>query len=152
MPDTDRDRLECWLERTQATAGAQLGECRRASNGFSAETLLASWSSPDFARPVGIVIRFEQPGGEIFLDTDIVTQAETLRALFDKGIPVPELIGVEPDAAVLGRRFLVMKYSAGRTFPQNPATIAPAGSRNSRPSSGPCSGHMLSARWVESTG
>jgi aminoglycoside phosphotransferase (APT) family kinase protein len=119
-PDTDGYRLERWLERTQAAAGTKLGEFRRASNGFSAETLLASWSRPDFDRPVGIVIRFEQPGGEIFLDTDIVSQAETLRALFDKGIPVPELLGVEPDAAVLGRRFLVMKYSAGRTFPQNP--------------------------------
>jgi aminoglycoside phosphotransferase (APT) family kinase protein len=115
-----RQGLERWLARTMAVSGVKVGELKRASNGFSAETLIASWSLST-TDPAEIVIRFETPGGEIFLDTDVVTQAKTIGALFNNGIAAPELVGVEDDPGVLGRRFLVMKYSHGRPFPQNPS-------------------------------
>jgi aminoglycoside phosphotransferase (APT) family kinase protein len=116
-----RKRLGRWLQQTLAVSDIEVGELRRASNGFSAETLIAPWSLSTAGTGGEIVVRFETPGGAIFLDTDIVAQADTLRALLRNGIAVPELIGVEADSAVLGRRFLVMKYSQGRPFPQNPS-------------------------------
>jgi aminoglycoside phosphotransferase (APT) family kinase protein len=119
--DAVRRPLQRWLERQMAAPGLMLDEFRRAANGFSAETWIASWSLPAGGPAVEIVIRRETAGGQIFLDTDIVEQARTMRALFDRGIAVPEVLGVEADPAVLGTRFLVMKHSQGRPFPQNPS-------------------------------
>jgi aminoglycoside phosphotransferase (APT) family kinase protein len=67
-----------------------------------------------------LVIRLEDPGGEIFLDTDIRRQALVMRALRAHAISAPLVIGYETDSGFIGRRFLVMERAEGRTFPQTP--------------------------------
>ena len=47
-----------------------------------------------------------------------------LNALADNGIPVPELLALEEDCDVVGRRFVAMSRSPGRNFPQSPNYLA----------------------------
>ncbi|MDI1294639.1 MAG: phosphotransferase family protein [bacterium] len=110
--------LESWLRRTLAIDVDNVS-FSRASNGFSAETLFASARQRD-GTVREIVLRLEQPGGEIFLDTDIADQARTLQALAHHAIAVPPLLALEVDRAVIGRRFLAMERVVGRSFPQSP--------------------------------
>lgn len=111
--------LEAWLARQVGTDVARV-DFGRASNGFSAETLFAA-VTPVSGGTRELVLRMEQPGGEIFLDTDIATQARVLAALNDNGIPCPRLLALEEDRSVAGRRFLAMERVAGRNFPQAPS-------------------------------
>jgi len=95
----------------------------RASNGFSAETIFAEILGHGGQR-TDLVFRIEQPGGQIFLDTDIADQARVLKSLADNGIPVPEVLALEEDCSVVGRRFLVMSRVKGKNFPQSPNYLA----------------------------
>jgi aminoglycoside phosphotransferase (APT) family kinase protein len=113
------DTLERWLGDRLGLDVASV-EFGRASNGFSAETLFAKVNSADGAER-NVVLRLEQPGGEIFLDTDIGDQARVLQALADNGVPSPTLLALESDRAILGRRFLAMERVGGRNFPQAPS-------------------------------
>jgi aminoglycoside phosphotransferase (APT) family kinase protein len=114
-----RQSLEHWLARSGAGEGCELGSLRPVANGFSAETVIVTLTLPGRGER-DIVIRFEAPGGEIFPDTNLGCQARTLRVLAANRIPAPDLIGVEEDPCVLGRRFLIMERASGRTFPQTP--------------------------------
>lgn len=71
-----------------------------------------------------LVVRLEQPDGEIFRDTDIAIQARVIAGLVACDIPVPRLIGMEQDTAFAGARFLVMDHREGRGFPQAPSYLA----------------------------
>ena len=114
--------LEEWLKsRPDLDAGEVTFS--RASNGFSAETIFAEFPGHGGQR-TDLVFRIEQPGGQIFLDTDIANQARVLTALADNGIPVPEVLALEEDCSVIGRRFLVMSHMKGRNFPQSPNYLA----------------------------
>lgn len=83
--------------------------------GFSAQTLYATLG--DGAR---IVIRLEIPGGDVFPDSDIGLQGRVMSALARHHVPVPPMIGLEPDPSVAGSRFLVMRHVDGHSFPTQP--------------------------------
>lgn len=114
--------LERWLG---SRLGLKVAEVKfsPASNGFSAETIFAALRTTDNGTHK-LVIRLEQPGGEIFLETDVANQARTIAALAARGIPVPPLLALEEDASILGSRFLVMQHVEGRGFPQAPSYFA----------------------------
>ncbi len=117
--DETLDRIEHWLRDHLDIDIARI-DFGRASNGFSAETLFATVHHVDGTiRP--IVLRLEQPGGEIFLDTDIGDQALMLQGLTANGIAAPPLLALESDRTILGRRFLAMERVGGRNFPQAPS-------------------------------
>lgn len=113
------EALERWLGERLGVNVASV-EFGRASNGFSAETLFAKVNGRDGAER-NVVLRLEQPGGEIFLDTDIDDQARVLQALADNGVPSPPLLALESDRSIVGRRFLAMERVGGRNFPQAPS-------------------------------
>jgi aminoglycoside phosphotransferase (APT) family kinase protein len=116
--------LETWLRRHLA-GGAELKirEIGRPKGGFSAHTLLlkvdtnlvGSTTERDW------VVRLEQTGREIFPDTDIGRQADMMRALAARGVPVPVILGVETDRSVAGGQFLVMERIPGHSLPQHPS-------------------------------
>jgi aminoglycoside phosphotransferase (APT) family kinase protein len=111
--------LEAWLAKRlgQEVEKVDFG---RASNGFSAETLFATVTLAS-GGVRELVLRMEQPGGEIFLDTDISTQAWVLAALSANAIPCPPLLALEENLSIAGRRFLAMERIGGRNFPQAPS-------------------------------
>jgi aminoglycoside phosphotransferase (APT) family kinase protein len=116
--------LSGWL-RTHLAGGADLAirEMTRPKGGFSAHTLLVKvainhgdvWNDHDW------VIRLEQSGRQLFLDTDIGRQAEVMRQLATRGIRVPVVLAVELDRSVLGGQFLVMERVYGHSLPQHPS-------------------------------
>jgi aminoglycoside phosphotransferase (APT) family kinase protein len=117
-------QLETWL-RKHVAGGAplELRDITRPKGGFSAQTLLlkvavqeqGEWREHDW------VVRLEQTGREIFPDTDIARQARMMRALAERNIPVPVVLGVESDRSLLGGQFLVMERIAGHSLPQHPS-------------------------------
>lgn len=47
---------------------------------------------------------------------DIVSEARLLQAAHDAGVPVPQVVHVEEDAALLGGRFMLMEFIDGTTY------------------------------------
>jgi aminoglycoside phosphotransferase (APT) family kinase protein len=116
--------LELWL-RQHLAAGAELTlkEITRPKGGFSAHTLLIKVELREggTSSERQWVVRLEQTGREIFLDTDIARQGEMMHALRSRGIAVPVVLGVETDRDVLGGQFLVMERIMGHSLPQHPS-------------------------------
>jgi aminoglycoside phosphotransferase (APT) family kinase protein len=114
--------LEAWL-RKNLDASLELTGMTRPKGGFSAHTLLltVATSGAEGRGSRDWVVRLEQSGREIFLDTDIGRQADMMRALGAAGIPVPVVLGVERDRSVLGGQFLVMERVVGHSLPQHPS-------------------------------
>jgi aminoglycoside phosphotransferase (APT) family kinase protein len=108
-----------WLRERMGKPALNVVSMTPASNGFSAQTIFAAVETEPHAAPLEIVLRLEHPGREIFLDTDLGRQAELMRALSQRNIPAPSIIGVELDTAQIGRRFIAMHRSPGRNFPQS---------------------------------
>lgn len=121
MIDTDvlSERFTPWLAARLGSSFSGISDIRSASNGFSAETMFASVDGPG-GTARDIVLRLEQPGEEIFLNTQISRQAAVMEALVAAGIPAPRVIGLEADGDILGHPFIAMERSPGRTFPQTP--------------------------------
>lgn len=111
-------QLRAWLD----DPGLEIVRVESAANGFSAQTILAEIGASDGSRRE-IVLRFEHPGMEIFLETDIALQAEVAKGLGRHGVPAPGIIGVECHGAVYGRRFMAMERAPGRGFPQAPSYL-----------------------------
>jgi aminoglycoside phosphotransferase (APT) family kinase protein len=104
-------------------AALKVLEMRRPKGGFSAHTLLVKIAILDLGpgHEHEWVIRLERSGREIFLDTDIARQGQMMRALGERGIPVPQILAVEPDRTLLGGQFLVMDRIVGHSLPQHPS-------------------------------
>ena len=60
--------------------------------------------------PVGAVALRLQSERGIFEPYDVIREAAVLRHLAPSSVPVPEVLGEEPDPAVLGAPFLVMEW------------------------------------------
>lgn len=61
-----------------------------------------------------LVVRLAPPGPSMFPSYDLVRQVRCLRLAREHGLPVPEVVGAEFGADVLGRPFFVMERLAGR--------------------------------------
>ena len=99
----DEHRLRAWLGASElAVDGGP------AAGGWSNETV--------FVRADGrpLVLRLSPSGESMFPAYDLGLQVRCLRYAFEHGLPVPAIVGDEPDATVLGRPFFVMERLAGR--------------------------------------
>jgi len=111
-------RLRAWLN----DPAAEVTSVAASANGFSARTIIATLRSESGASQE-IVMRFEHPGMEIFLGTDIAEQARVASALVRHDIPAPRIIGVETDQSAAGCSFMAMERASGRGFPQSPSYL-----------------------------
>jgi aminoglycoside phosphotransferase (APT) family kinase protein len=119
------DPLLRWLAQKMPYArGLAISSLTTAKGaGFSAETIFVElgYSMNGAPRTDSLVLRREYEGTDLFLDADPGMQCNVLQAMAaHPQIPVPAVIGMETDPAVLGAPFFVMRKIAGRTVPQTP--------------------------------
>lgn len=122
---TAHEPLLRWLARAMPrAAGLRISSLASAkSAGFSAETVFldVSYTIEGTPRTDALVLRREYEGTALFLDADLSVQCDVLKAMAaHPTIPVPQVVGMETDPAVLGGPFFVMRKIAGRTVPQTP--------------------------------
>jgi aminoglycoside phosphotransferase (APT) family kinase protein len=86
--------------------------------GYSGRTLFftAAWTDRAGVRHAeDLVLRAQAENHQLFTVPDAPRQAEVMQRLSAQGISVPDVVGIEPDAAVLGSPFYVMRRVWGRT-------------------------------------
>lgn len=98
-----------WLSERLAVPVSHISRLRRHTEGFSWQTYTfdAEWASPDGPRSRGIAVRREPEDG-LLAPYDIVGQYRLHEVLTTTEVPVPALIGLEPDPSVLGMPFYAM--------------------------------------------
>ncbi|WP_052711212.1 phosphotransferase family protein [Pseudofrankia sp. DC12] len=126
-PELTRTRLAGWLtpRLPGATGGVDLGPLASPEGlGFSNETHLfdATWGDGDTRTTRRLVLRIAPTVYQVFLEPRFAEQYQIMAALTgaDPGLPVPELLGYEPDATLLGAPFFVMAAADGRAPNDNP--------------------------------
>ena len=120
----DLDRLAAWLETALPNvASLKIIDANAPKTGFSATTLLLTLGFTRDGEPQtqSVVVRIEQPGHDIFLDTDIARQGEMMRELARHGLRAPDVLGIERDRAILGGQFMVTAHVDGQSLPQHPS-------------------------------
>lgn len=111
-----QDRLPWRIQRVCLQQGPT-------SAGFSSETLFAT---AEYARGADeptcdLAIRLHSSGPGLFLHSDLRLQWNMIAALAaHTAVPVPPPVGFEPDAAILGAPFSVVRRVPGRVAPQLP--------------------------------
>lgn len=99
------------------------------STGFSNETVFfdASWSQDRTKCSERLVARIEPAGGALFpaqsihCRVSVEVQYRAMEAVGRHcGAPVPDLLGYEPDPAVIGQPFFVMGFTEGRVPADQP--------------------------------
>jgi aminoglycoside phosphotransferase (APT) family kinase protein len=104
-----------WLRRTLGADDLVVDDVRRRTEGFSWQTytMTARWRAPDGATVRrGVVVR-RQPEDGLLAPYDIVAQYRLHEHLLTTGVPVPGLLALELDAAVLGMPFYAMERVDG---------------------------------------
>jgi aminoglycoside phosphotransferase (APT) family kinase protein len=93
-----------------------------AATGFSNDTLLFDLAFQDEGRRVErpLVCRIQPAGFGIFPRYDVAQQYRIMDALRGTDVPVPEMVWLEADPAVLGSPFFVMERIAGQIPSDNP--------------------------------
>jgi aminoglycoside phosphotransferase (APT) family kinase protein len=108
--------LARWLApRLGGGDGIALSALRRPSAGISNETLIfdATWRADGEIRSEGFVARLTPSGAPVFPEYDLARQHRVLEQLAGSDVPVPAVVGYEPDAGVLGCPFYVMRRVEG---------------------------------------
>jgi aminoglycoside phosphotransferase (APT) family kinase protein len=111
----------------EGIAGAEVSDVHvPAGAGLPAETVMftASWRSGGEEVRRELVARVGPQGPGLFHSYDLELEARVMAAVGAAGVPVPEVLLVEPDASVLGAPFLVMPRIAGRTLSDDPPFTA----------------------------
>jgi aminoglycoside phosphotransferase (APT) family kinase protein len=90
--------------------------------GFSSDTLMfdAAWLSDGRRVETPLVVRFKPSGFPIFPSYDITIQYRCMDKLAAAGVPVPRMLWLEEDDAVLGSPFYVMERLDGQIPPDRP--------------------------------
>jgi aminoglycoside phosphotransferase (APT) family kinase protein len=118
-----RDRFCHWLQSKMPQAEQlQLSEFTAPEAGASNETLLfsASWIEQGQRRERGLVVRLKPAQEGIFPSYNLALQYHAMAALEGSGVPVPVMVALEEDEALLGRPFYVMERVEGRYLADNP--------------------------------
>ncbi|MCV7280189.1 phosphotransferase family protein [Mycolicibacterium flavescens] len=115
-----RDRLHTWLPAHIAPRGATsftISEFTVPDAGYSGKTVFftASWTDPSGRRrSEELVLRLQADDHQLFVTPDAARQAEVMERLAGHGLPVPQIVGVEPDEQVFGAPCYVMTRVRGR--------------------------------------
>lgn len=112
-----------WLEgRHPACAPVRVTGLRRSEGGYSNVTVLGSldWRQDGRPQSLDIVLRVQPPSSSVYPDCDVTRQYRVMQALAGSEVPVPVLLGLETDAALLGAPFYVMQRIEGRVPNENP--------------------------------
>jgi aminoglycoside phosphotransferase (APT) family kinase protein len=115
------DLLQGWLPRRLAAAEAaafEVSDFAAPPAGYSGRTVFftAAWIDHAGVRHAeDLVLRAQAENHQLFTVPDAPRQAEVMQHLGAQGIPVPDIVGVERDGAVLGSPFYVMRRVRGRT-------------------------------------
>jgi aminoglycoside phosphotransferase (APT) family kinase protein/putative sterol carrier protein len=105
--------LTSWLRARLPGGGpVDVGALKKPGAGMSNETLLFDAITADGA-VVPLVARLKPTGEGVFPEYDLSRQYRVMAALATAGIPVPSLLGYEPDDSVLGSPFYVMRRIDG---------------------------------------
>ncbi len=118
-----RDRLSQWLQaKLPGAQQLEISEFTSPEAGASNETLLfsATWMEDGERVERGLVARLKPLEQGIFPSYDLGLQYHAMDALAGSGVPVPAMVALEEDEAVLGRPFYVMERVEGRYLADNP--------------------------------
>lgn len=119
--DGVRETLHSWLPPRLAPMGAKtfgISTFSRPDAGYSGKTVFftADWTDHTGRhRTEDLVLRMQADSHQLFTTPDAPRQAEVMQRLGAHGIPVPQIIGIERDASVLGSPFYLMRRVHGRT-------------------------------------
>ncbi|MCW2614474.1 MAG: hypothetical protein JWN08_1468 [Frankiales bacterium] len=123
----DRGRsLEAWLAPQLGVPSVTVPDLAKASVGNSNETLLftAQWDG-DPPGEERLVVRVQPTGRTLFQRPDAVREAAVLQHVGrTSAVPVPHVVGVEPDPSLLGAPFFVMRHVQGRVLADIPSCHA----------------------------
>ena len=124
LEDT-RKRLVAWFATVlpQASDLAIAGLVGPSDTGFSSDTLLFDLSYQEDGSPKteALVARIEPAGAfPVFPTYDVALQFDVMRAMGERGIPVPRMRWLERDSAPLGTPFYVMDRVDGLVPNDNP--------------------------------
>ncbi len=89
------------------------------ASGESSITLIldTTWSEGGAEK---LVFRMAPPTSQVFEHHDLLMQYQMMSLMAKEGLPVPSLVGYEPDTGVLGSDFYVMAFCEGRIPPDKP--------------------------------
>lgn len=122
MTDDIAAPLARWLSDALGLADVEVADFERPPAGQSSDLLLFTAAWPGGRRD--LVLR-RQPTGGIFLTPDVVREGRVVAALeHGSRVPVPHVIGCEPDPDVLGKPFFVMDRVEGRVPAAKPSPHA----------------------------
>nr|AQW35066.1 hypothetical protein [Streptomyces griseoruber] len=129
-PDLTRERLTAWLSArlpgaTDLRTRVEVPE----GLGFSNETLLvdAVWEENGTARARRLVVRVAPTRYQVLPGSRLAEEYRVLSALRDTDVPVPGVLGFEPDPGPLGAAFLAMDRVSGWVPPDLPSYHRPGG-------------------------
>jgi aminoglycoside phosphotransferase (APT) family kinase protein len=112
-PEGDRAaKLAEYFARKLGAAGLRIAGWRLASQGMSDDTILVTLA-PAAGEAVALVVRRHREAGVAPELRDVERQYRLLRALGGTDVPVAEALWYEPDPAVLGAPFFVMRRVPG---------------------------------------
>ncbi|MDT5090991.1 MAG: hypothetical protein QOH60_354 [Mycobacterium sp.] len=121
------DVLHAWLPprlEPSGTTAFDISEFTAPPAGYSGKTVFfsAAWTDTAGAHHAeDLVLRAQAEDHQLFTVPDAPRQAEVMQRLGAHGIPVPDIVGIERDAAILGSPFYLMRRVRGRTPPDVPS-------------------------------
>jgi aminoglycoside phosphotransferase (APT) family kinase protein len=116
-----RETLYSWLPPRLAPTGTSTFDISSFSSpdaGYSGKTVFFTADWTDLTgrhRSQDLVLRMQADNHQLFTTPDAPRQAEVMQRLGAHDIPVPQIVGIERDAAVLGSPFYLMRRVHGRT-------------------------------------
>jgi aminoglycoside phosphotransferase (APT) family kinase protein len=121
-PERTRRTLLTWLGDELGHADLEVTDLAVPRAGFSNETILgtATWTEAGAPRSRPFVLRIGATGHQLYLDNDVLRQADVLTALAGH-VPVPGVWLRSEDPAPFGAPFFLMDRVEGRTPPDLPS-------------------------------
>jgi aminoglycoside phosphotransferase (APT) family kinase protein len=122
---TDRaEVLAAWLAPRLGAERVAVSGLGRSDAGNSNETVIftASWEAEGRAQTQRLVVRIQPGSDSLFLRPSVVREAAVVQAVERASdVPVPHVVGIEPDPAVLGAPFFLMSHIEGRVLNDVPS-------------------------------